>query len=236
MSNRTKSDPFALARAGRIRIRAKLLKAELNARHDAAPEEYVRGDVVIPTFGVQVQVSSPGLFNDILGRTAQPPKALAIDELDDAAQQFRELLGQYGVPVKRVLEDNRRKIAENHREIEESHRKIEDNRREIEEKRRQIEEAQRKIEGTIAARSKGGQISGETRAQKTAELDAAVLKILPTLTGAFRKQSQSAGAIQAIRDRLPADIKKNYESDSPIRKSVGRVVGVKTRTRPKIPN
>jgi hypothetical protein len=234
MSNRTESNPFALARAGRIRIRAKLLKAELNARHDAAPDDYLSGDIVMPPSGSQE--SSPGLFNDILDRMAQPPKALPIDELDDAAQQFRELLRQYGVPVKRVLEENRRKIAENHGEIEESHRQIEDNRREIEEKRRKIEEAQRKIDGTIAARSKGGKISGKTRVQKTVALDAAVREILPTLSGSHRKQPQSAGAIQAVRDKLPTNIKESYKSGSAISKSIGRVRGGRTRGSSRVPN
>ena len=38
-------NPFALARATRIRIRAKALKNELNARHNAGPESYLRGRV-----------------------------------------------------------------------------------------------------------------------------------------------------------------------------------------------
>jgi hypothetical protein len=190
MSNRAKSNPFALARAGRIRIRAKLLKTELNARHDAAPDDYLRGDVAIPTSGVQV--SSPGLFNEILDRMAQPPKALPLDELDEAAQQFRELFRRYQVPVERVLEENRRKI-----------------------------------EGESATRSKGGKNSGKTRAQKTAALDAAVSDILPTLRGSYPKHPQSAGAIQAIIDKLPTEIKKSYKSGSAISKSVGRVRGLR---------
>jgi hypothetical protein len=149
-----------------------------------------------------MQVSAAGLFNDILDRVLHP-KALALDELDEAAQQFRELFRQYGMSAERVLQENRDKL----------------------------EDSRRKIEGAITARSTGGRKSGMTRAQKTAALDAAVSKILPTLSGSHRKQPQSAGAIQAVRDKLPAKIKKSYKSGSAISKSVGRLRGLIIRTR-----
>jgi hypothetical protein len=40
-----RSNPFALARAQRIRIRAERLKAELKAGHEAAPEDYLSNEI-----------------------------------------------------------------------------------------------------------------------------------------------------------------------------------------------
>jgi hypothetical protein len=183
-------NPSALAQTAGAR--AKLLKTELKAQRDAAPDEYLRGDIVVPVS--TVQVSGPGLFNDLLDRMYHP-KALALDELDEAAQQRQTLYRQRQVPVERKLEENRRQI-----------------------------------ETASAARSKGGKNSGKTRVKTTTALDAEVSQILPTLSGSHRKQPQSAGAIQAIRDKLPEIIRNNYKSDAAISKSVGRVRGLKART------
>jgi hypothetical protein len=70
--SRAGRNPFALARAARIRIRADLLKVKLKARHDAAPDDFLRGDVAVPAPTVQVQVSDPGLYNSIQDRMARP--------------------------------------------------------------------------------------------------------------------------------------------------------------------
>lgn len=66
-------NPFALARAARIRTRADRLKAELNNRHDAAPNEFLRGDSSIVPGAASTRLS--GVFITGAPKPRRPHRA-----------------------------------------------------------------------------------------------------------------------------------------------------------------